>query len=144
MRFAKIASAVGLWATALVLAGGNLWVTASRSLIPPAVSGTVASRTVRHEKHPGHDDVCLWTMADGRELHVDQAVYSLVPEGSTIAKRRFARTLTVVSTRGPTQEIVLEFSDDFRGMCLAMPLAVLIAAAAAWGAAKPQGQAASR
>lgn len=99
---------------------GNLWYTAARSTIPLALDGRIASREIRHEKHPGSDDVCLLTLADGRVLHVDAEVYAALGDGQSIHKRAWERTLV-----HDGQPLPLTWSADARGMWPTMGVALL-------------------
>ena len=107
-----------LIALVLVLAAGNFWATFHRSGIPVGLSGRVERVEVRHEKHPGRDDVHLVTVA-GCEVHLDADVASLVREGDDISKSAWSTQLT--TPRG-TQE--LGVSKDFQRMTIAMPLMI--------------------
>jgi hypothetical protein len=68
-------------------------VTAARSTIPLAIDTQVTWRELRHEKHPGSDDVCLITLADGRMLHVDGPIFDAVDVGQALRKPAWRHTL---------------------------------------------------
>jgi hypothetical protein len=102
------------------LVAGNLWYTAARSTIPLAVDGRIASREIRHEKHPGSDDVCLLTLDDGRVLHVDAEVYAALGDGQSVQKRAWERTLV-----HDGQPLPLNWSADARGMWPTMGVALV-------------------
>ncbi len=105
----------------LVLAAGNLWATFHRSGIPVGLTGRVERVEVRHEKHPGLDDVHLVTIS-GRETHLDADVASWVREGDEVCKRAWSVELT--TPRGVRR---LGVSRDFGRMAVAMPLMVVLA-----------------
>ncbi|MGE0758899.1 MAG: hypothetical protein AB7F89_08385 [Pirellulaceae bacterium] len=119
-----------LIALAGALVAGNLWYSAARSLIPLALADEVRDVEVRREKHPGRDDVHLLTLRDGRVMHIDQAVATKVFIGSQLAKEAWSHELRV-----DDGEVALSWSDDFRGMRVAMPLVFAIVVATAAGAA---------
>ncbi|MBL9125669.1 MAG: hypothetical protein JNG90_18665 [Planctomycetaceae bacterium] len=118
-------------ALALSLAAGNLWFTAARSTIPLELRGMVFDREIRHEKHPGADDVHFIVMDNGRRLHVDQAVYEALNQGDLVEKRRFERQLIVKPVTGTIQGLDLVPSDEHRGMHVVMPVALGVALALA-------------
>jgi len=102
------------------LVAGNLWYTAARSTIPLAIDGRVASREIRFEKHPGGDDVCLLTLADGRVLHVDAALFTALGDGQSLHKRAWERTL-----ERDRQSLPLAWSADAQGMWRTMSVALV-------------------
>lgn len=81
---------------------------------------------MRHEKHPGHDDVCLWFFDDGSERHVDQAVFRNVPAGASVRKNSFSRTLVFGDEYEAAGSVSLSYSSDFQGMCAVMPVALAL------------------
>lgn len=105
-----------------LLAAGNLWVTAARSLIPLAVDARVLTRETRPEKHPGIDDVYLLHLVGGATLQVDQAVYDLVDQGDEIGKPAWSRRF---QCGGKVH--TLRLSTDFHGMLCLMPATLAIA-----------------
>ncbi|MBX7167647.1 MAG: hypothetical protein K1X74_15055 [Pirellulales bacterium] len=139
MRFYERVAILTLARLAGILACTNLWVTAARSTIPLALATQLLNSEVRHEKHPGQDDVCLWMLADRRVLHVDQEVFAAVPRwGDRLEKQPWERVL-----KADGRVILLAWSADFRGMGRVMPVVlVVIAAWLAWGISEA-GRAAS-
>jgi hypothetical protein len=109
---------------AMAFAVANIAVTAHRSLIPVALDGTITKMELRHEKHPGVDDVWLVTVGD-RLLHVDDEVAFQLHHGATVAKGAWETTLTVDG-----RQVGLALSPDAVGMLVVMPLAVVVAAGA--------------
>ena len=83
--------------------------------------GTVARVEIRHEKHPGIDDVYLVEIG-GRTFHLDSAIASRLTQGDLIKKKGWSRSMKVNA-----QTVRLRVSPDFKGMLVAMPLMVLIA-----------------
>jgi hypothetical protein len=121
-----------------VLAAYNVWCAAKRSTIPLQLSSRVLIKQVKKEKHKGRDDVCLLTVEDGSDLHVDQTVFDKIPQGARVEKRAWERQLRVNG-----DPIDLDWSSrDLAGMLRAMPLALVVLAATAWRAGcPPVGQA---
>lgn len=119
-RWLERAPALSLLLGGAALVAGNLWFTAARSTIPLALDGRVASREVRHEKHPGNDDVCLLHFEDGRTLHVDAAVFAAVSAGQRLHKSAWQRSLDRDGVRVP-----LDWSADARGMWPTMGVALV-------------------
>jgi len=113
-------AAVLLFFTGAALVAGNLWYTAARSTIPLAIDGRIAAREVRFEKHPGSDDVCLLTLADGRVLQVDAAVFAALDDGQSLHKRAWQHAI-----ERDGQPLPLEWSADAQGMWPTMGVAVL-------------------
>ncbi len=111
----------------IALAGANLRVTAARSTIPLALSAKVVEREIRHEKHPGQDDVFFLQLDDDRKLHVDEAVFKGVAEGDTIEKRRFDHHLEIHRPDGTSANLPLALSIDSRGMHVVMPVVLGLA-----------------
>lgn len=112
----RLGPALALVAAALVLAGGNLWVTLARSTIPLHIDGRVSDIELRFEKNPGVDDVYLVTVGD-RTIHVDAAVGPRLGVGNRLRKDRWERHIHV-----DDRAIPLSPSRDFRRMLGAMPL----------------------
>jgi hypothetical protein len=126
-------AAAALGAFGLACAAGNAWWTAERSTIPIAIDGRVASLERLSEKHEGVDDVRIVRFEDGREAEVDETVFRAVRAGSVLEKRAGDRTLRVDGA-----EVALDWSEDARGMAVAMPLALLLLAVPlAYGARAP-------
>ncbi len=128
MRFSDRLAVVVLLAMGALLVVGNLWFTAARSTIPLSIDGRVVACEVRHEKHPGVDDVCLVTLEDGRVLHVDRPLFDSVDEGQVLQKAAWQRSLDCDGNVWP-----LDWSADARGMWPAMAVAcVALAGVSAW------------
>ncbi|MGD9647201.1 MAG: hypothetical protein AB7U73_15930 [Pirellulales bacterium] len=112
-------AAIALAVLGILLLAGNLWVTAARSTIPLAIDGRVTALEVRHEKHPGADDVCFVTLDNGSVLHVDTEVFRAIQKGEHLHKSVWQRTLdhgdAIVS---------LDCSADARGMWRVMSVAL--------------------
>lgn len=112
---------VALIAIAIFLAVGNLWVAEHRSLIPLALQDKVSDIELRHEKHPGHDDVFLVRFERTCTTHVDAEVAELLQVGDAIQKESNQRSILINS-----KPHSLQWSSDVRGMFVAMPALVLI------------------
>ncbi|MBX9789319.1 MAG: hypothetical protein K2Y37_10420 [Pirellulales bacterium] len=131
-RWLERAAAVSLLLVGAALVAGNLWFTAARSTIPLALDGRVAAREVRHEKHPGKDDVCLLHFEDGRTLHVDTAVFAAVDVGQWLYKTAWQHSLDRHGANVP-----LDWSADARGMWPTMGVAlVTLLGVALWNLAR--------
>jgi hypothetical protein len=107
----------------LLLAIANLWFTAARSLIPLAVDARLVSKERRPEKHAGIDDVYLLTLAGGRTIQVDEAIYEFAAEGDQLRKAAWSNQL-----QSGTETIRLQFARDFRRMLWVMPATIAAAA----------------
>lgn len=105
----------------LALGCGNIWVVAARSTIPLALNAEVIEVELRHEKHPGKDDVCLLHFATGEALHVDASVFKKIRAGDFVRKLPWSFEIVVNDESTP-----LMWSADFYGMIAAMPT-ILIA-----------------
>lgn len=112
-----------LFTIGLVLAAGNLWYAASRSLIPWALDNRVERTELRWEKHPGLDDVHLIWLDNGRELQVDANISTALTEGVRVQKAAWSRAIQVDGHTVP-----LEWSADFWGMVKCMPLVLVVMA----------------
>lgn len=106
----------------LLLAIANLWFTAARSLIPLAVDATLVSKERRPEKHARIDDVYLLTLAGGRTIQVDEAIYDSVAEGEELRKAAWSNHL-----QSGTETIRLQFARDFWRMLWVMPATIIAA-----------------
>jgi hypothetical protein len=126
-------AAVALGVVGLACAAGSAAFTARRSTIPLALDARVASVVLLPEKHAGVDDVRLLRMEDGTEHQVDEAVFLEAAPGRVLSKAAWDRTLRVDG-----REVALSWSEEARGMAVAMPLAfLLLAVALAYGARVP-------
>ena len=121
MRSSNRLYAWALVVIGLLLCAGNLWFTAARTTIPLSLQMTVAGKEIRHEKHPGVDDIHLLRFSDGAVMVVDGKVFEEITEGDAITKDRWSRTLHVGD-----REIPLEWSADVSGMLWVMPGAALM------------------
>lgn len=126
MRSANRFVAIILVAIGLALCIGNLWFTAARTTIPLALDLTVVDKEIRHEKHPGFDDVHLVRASNGNVMVVDGVIHDAISLGERITKERWSRQLNIGE-----QQLDLNWSADVRGMMWAMPTtaAVLVVVA---------------
>ena len=122
MRSRDLPAAV-LLALAVALAVVGTWAAFARSLIPIAVDGEVTHHEVKHEKHPGVDDVYLVRIDSGRQLVVDREVGRAIRAGDVVSKHRWSTTLTT-----PRGEVALAASRDANAMVLVLPAAVVATA----------------
>ena len=131
MRSANRFVAIILVAIGLALCVGNLWFTASRTTIPLSLDLTVVDTEIRHEKHPGFDDVHLIRASNGNVMVVDGVIYHEIAAGERITKERWSRELTIGE-----QQVNLNWSADARGMMWAMPttaaVLVIVAGTLIW------------
>jgi hypothetical protein len=112
----------------LVFVLANIWVTASRSLIPRGVEGEVTSMDRRLEKHPGEDDVYLVGWDQGALVQVDRPVFEQVRQGAIIRKDAWSSAMQVDG-----KSVQLQFSRDFFGMvALALPASVVLLVYSRW------------
>src|SRR5678815_6192228 len=95
----------------IVLCAENAWVAAARSLIPCSVNNVLIEKELRHEKHPGIDDVYLLALDNGAVLEADQPIFDAVRPSQRLAKQRWERALHIDQSTLP-----LTFSRDFAGM----------------------------
>ncbi len=102
------------------LALGNLYTTLHRSGIPLGLDGVITRIEIRHEKHPGVDDVPLIWLGN-RAVHLDPEAARELRPGEKIFKRPMESSLQ--TPRGPVR---LHPSRDFKGMAVLMPLIVLL------------------
>ncbi len=89
----------------LVVLGG--WTLVARSTLPLSLDGTVTSVEVRHEKHPGVDDVWMVALDDAEPRHLDRDVARLLQRGDEVDKEAWSPTLTVDGVRhdvGPSRD----------------------------------------
>jgi hypothetical protein len=110
----------------IALAVSNLWITWSRSTIPWALDTQVVEREVRHEKHPGQDDVCLLKLEDGSVRHIDAEVFHAINEGDRLQKDALKPELLIARPGGDGAVLALKPSADFRGMAPVMGGAVVV------------------
>lgn len=119
-------AAVVLVLTGVLFAALAAWSLVERSTIPTALQGTVTNVELRHEKHPGVDDVWLVSVDGAALRHVDSDVAALLEEGDRVQKAAWDRTLIVNDDPHP-----LVLSEHARTMLtLAPALALAIAALA--------------
>jgi hypothetical protein len=119
-------AAVALVASGLLFAALAAWSLVERSTIPAELDGTVTAIELRHEKHPGVDDVWMVSIDDGGLRHVDAEVATLLEEGDRVQKDSWDSTLVV---DGNPHQVAL--SEDARAMLVLAPvLAGVIAALA--------------
>jgi hypothetical protein len=117
-------AAVALVLTGAVFAALAAWSLVARSTIPAELDGTVTAIELRHEKHPGVDDVWMVAVDEDGLRHVDVEVAALLSEGDRLRKEAWATTLVV---EGEPHAVSL--SDDARAMLVLAPaLVVLIGA----------------
>ncbi len=120
--FAWAAIAVAL--TGVLFAALAAWTLVERSTVPSKLEGTVTAIELRHEKHPGVDDVWMVQVDDGGPRHVDSDVAALLEVGDRVQKDAWDTSLVV---DGEPNRVSL--SKDARAMVAFAPvLAGLIAA----------------
>jgi hypothetical protein len=93
--------------TGVLLVVLGAWTFVARSSLPLALDGTVTSVEVRHEKHPGVDDVWMVALDDRAPRHLDRAVARLLEPGDEVRKDRWSGTLRVAGTAhdvGPSRD----------------------------------------
>lgn len=117
-------AAVALVLTGVLFAALAAWNLVERSTIPTELDGTVTAIELRHEKHPGVDDVWMVAVGDDRPRHVDTDVAALLVEGDRVEKDAWDNTLSV---NGESHRLAL--SDDARAMLIFAPLVALVIAA---------------
>lgn len=86
---------MALVATGVLLVGLGAWTFVARSTLPLSLDGTVTSVEVRHEKHPGVDDVWMVTLDDDAPRHLDRDVARLLEPGDRVRKTAWSATLHV-------------------------------------------------
>ena len=117
-------AAIALVLTGVLFAALAAWTLVDRSTIPGEFQGTVTAIELRHEKHPGVDDVWMISINDGELRHVDSDVAALLEEGDRVRKDAWDPTLVVDG-----ESHLLSLSDDARAMLgFAPTLAGVIAA----------------
>ncbi|TCI99765.1 hypothetical protein [Aeromicrobium sp. IC_218] len=114
---------VALVVTGVLLVGIGAWAFVARSTLPLSLDGTVTSVEVRHEKHPGVDDVWMVALDDGPPRHLDRRVARLLEPGDEVRKDRWSGTVQVAGT---THDVGL--SRDARVFLGLSPLLVLATA----------------
>lgn len=117
-------AAVALTVTGVLFAALAAWTLVARSTIPTDLDGTVTGIELRHEKHPGVDDVWMISVNDGDLRHVDNDVAALLDVGGTVEKSAWETTLTVNGEPQP-----LSLSDDARAMLVLAPIIAVVIAA---------------
>ena len=117
-------AAVALVFTGVLFAALAAWTLVDRSAIPADLQGTVTAVELRHEKHPGVDDVWLISVDAGGLRHVDSDVAALVDVGDRVEKDAWDTTLTV---NGDPHSLAL--SDHARAMLTFAPACALLIAA---------------
>lgn len=137
MRFVDRLPLLALLLVGTLLAAGNLWFTSARTLIPFGLHTTVADLEIRHEKHPGFDDVLFLVLGDGRTLHVERSTFQAVAVGDLLDKRPFEQTLIIQGKSGNASALTLKPSRDLQGMQKVMPITLglmLVLATVGWRA----------
>lgn len=117
-------AALALVASGVLFAALAAWTLVERSTIPAELDGTVTTLELRHEKHPGVDDVWMVSIDDGDLRHVDTEVAVLLSEGARVQKDAWDSTLVVDGS--PHQ---LELTQDARAMLVLAPVLVIVIAA---------------
>ena len=102
------------------------------SSTPVALNAEVVEKELRHEKHPGKDEVCLLHTGDGRILHVEKSVYDSVEVGS------LQKSAWSYEVANDGHGIQLAWSTDFNGMILAGPAHVIVILS--WDYSSPGGR----
>lgn len=108
--------------TGVLLVVLGAWTFVARSALPLALDGTVTAVEVRHEKHPGVDDVWMVTLDDAGPRHLDRDVARLLARGAVVEKAAWSSNLTVDGTGhdvGPSRDAWV-----FLGLSPALLLAV--------------------
>jgi len=103
-----------------LLAVANLWYTAVRSTIPIAIDGIIEGHEKRLEKKPGVDDVFIITMDGGWAFQVDAAIFDATDVSAVLHKNPWSSELSINSEMHR-----IDWSTDFRRMCIVMPIACL-------------------
>ena len=143
MRSPSLLTITLLLLAAAAFCGGNLWFAAARSTIPLALEGVVRNKELRREKHPGVDDVYLLHLDRSGAIPVDRSVFDHVQPGDLLRKPRWSRQL-----QAGNRYVPLSWSDDSRGMLVAMPVAWAVIGlslgAIAWQMRRPTRESQSR
>jgi len=116
-------AAVALALSGVLFAALAAWTLVDRSTIPTDLHGTVTAVGMRHEKHPGVDDVWLISVDAGGLRHVDSDVAALLDVGDSVEKDAWSRTLTVNGDRHR-----LALSEHARAMLAFAPVIALVIA----------------
>lgn len=119
------ATAALLVLAAVLFAGLAAWSLAARSAIPLAIEGTVTDIEIRHEKHPGEDDVWLVSV-DGEQHHLGSGLAKALSVGDRLSKDRWETRLEVNG-----EGMALQLSDDAFAMLFFAPILALTAAVVA-------------
>ncbi|WP_243059398.1 hypothetical protein [Nocardioides sp. SR21] len=114
-------AAIALAVTGVLFAALAAWTLVARSTIPAELDGTVTGIELRHEKHPGVDDVWMISVDDGDLRHVDTHVADLVDVGDAVEKSAWDTSLLVNGEPRP-----LSLSDDARAMLLLAPIIAVV------------------
>jgi hypothetical protein len=117
-------AAVALVLTGCVFAALAAWSLVARSTIPAELDGTATAIELRHEKHPGVDDVWMVSVDGGGLRHVDVEVATLLSEGDRLHKEAWDTTLMVEG-----EPHGLSISDDARAMLALAPVVVVLVGA---------------
>lgn len=117
MRSPRFWAAATLVVVGLAFAALAAWSLVVRSTIPIEVDGTVTGIELRHEKHPGVDDVWMVSIDGAAPRHLDRDVVSLLTEGAQVRKDAWDTTLLVDGERH-----VVRLGDDARRMLVLAPL----------------------
>ncbi len=129
LRSPKRPTFIAIFGLGILFAVSNLWVAAVRSTIPLALEGRVTATERRTEKTPGVDDVYFVSLGPTRTIQVDAPVFDAVAVGHFVRKDAWSSSLQINGMTVP-----LNWSQDLRGMAIAMPLllVVLLAFGMSW------------
>lgn len=105
-----------LLALLMVGCAANIGLTLRRGLVLSALDGEVSRIEVRHEKHPGVDDVYIVTVGS-RTRVVDAEIARALSEGDIVNKEPFDMHLVVSGDR----KVATPMSRDATGTLVAMP-----------------------
>jgi hypothetical protein len=120
-------NAIVLLSMAIGLAAVNLWNAAVRSTIPLALHGKITEIELRREKHPGKDDVFVLRVDSGITIHIDAQLAQELEVGQRLDKIAWQTDLEVVRDGDEsTSKLSLKWSRDYYGMCVAMPLVLIV------------------
>lgn len=107
----------------VILALVNLGVTLTRSTIPLALDGTIESIEFLSEGNPGIDDIYVLRVGE-KEVHVDRAIAKQLTVGVHVSKEAWSSELTA-GRQSETRTVELSPSEDFTGMAITMPIAMI-------------------